>query len=194
MGKKPKKNEKSRGFDFYFNKLALVIFTLMAILFVITAISTKMLPPTIIIPGIIIVLLVVVGIWVLSHNRSKSALRALGSVLAMLLCLCFAAGIRYIQVTMNTINDITAEEDETSLMTVYVRSDDDRNMEDLLDETFGTLATDQANAEAAIQQLDQKYNAVLTTKTYSSTAELVDALNDEKVDAILVNQGQLGVL
>lgn len=194
MGKKPKKNEKSRGFDFYFNKLALVIFTLMAILFVITAISTKMLPPTIIIPGIIIVLLVVVGIWVLSHNRSKSALRALGSVLAMLLCLCFAAGIRYIQVTMNTINDITAEEDETSLMTVYVRSDDDRNMEDLLDETFGTLATDQANAEAAIQQLDQKYNAVLTTKTYSSPAELVDALNDEKVDAILVNQGQLGVL
>ena len=194
MGKKPKKNEKSRGFDFYFNKLALVIFTLMAILFVITAISTKMLPPTIIIPGIIIVLLVVVGIWVLSHNRSKSALRALGSVLAMLLCLCFAAGIRYIQVTMNTINDITAEEDETSLMTVYVRSDDDRNMEDLLDETFGTLSMTEANTKAAIQQLDQEYKTTLSTKAYASATELVDALAEGEVDAILTDQGHMSVL
>ena len=194
MGKYPNKKSGRLGFDFFLNKLALIAFTILGGYFVYTAISTQMLDALRIGLLCAVVAVPVIVVWWLSLTRSKPVRLAIGSVLAMIFCLIFAVGIRYINIGMDTLNNITAEEDETSLMTVYVRSDDDRNMEDLLDETFGTLATDQANAEAAIQQLDQKYNAVLTTKTYSSPAELVDALNDEKVDAILVNQGQLGVL
>lgn len=194
MGKYPNKKSGRLGFDFFLNKLALIAFTILGGYFVYTAISTQMLDALRIGLLCAVVAVPVIVVWWLSLTRSKPVRLAIGSVLAMIFCLIFAVGIRYINIGMDTLNNITAEEDETALMTVYVRSDDDRNMEDLLDETFGTLATDQANAEAAIQQLDQKYNAVLTTKTYSSPAELVDALNDEKVDAILVNQGQLGVL
>ena len=159
-----------------------------------TAVSTQMLDALRI--GLLcgVVAITVIVVWWLSLTRTKPVRLAIGSVLAMILCLVFAVGIRYINLGMETLNNITAEEDETSLMTVYVRADDDREMEDLLTETFGTLANDKANTLAAVQQLDEKYSAMLVTETYTSPTELVDALNDEKVDAILVNQGQLSVL
>ena len=194
MGKYPNKKSGRLGFDFFLNKLALIAFTLLGGYFVYTAVSTQMLDALRI--GLLcgVVAITVIVVWWLSLTRTKPVRLAIGSVLAMILCLVFAVGIRYIHLGMETLNNITAEEDETSLMTVYVRADDDREMEDLLTETFGTLANDKANTLAAVQQLDEKYNAMLATETYSSPTELVDALNDEKVDAILVNQGQLSVL
>ena len=194
MGKYPNKKSGRLGFDFFLNKLALIAFTLLGGYFVYTAVSTQMLDALRI--GLLcgVVAVTVIVVWWLSLTRTKPVRLAIGSVLAMILCLVFAVGIRYIHLGMETLNNITAEEDETSLMTVYVRADDDREMEDLLTETFGTLANDKANTLAAVQQLDEKYSAMLATETYTSPTELVDALNDEKVDAILVNQGQLSVL
>lgn len=194
MGKYPNKKSGRLGFDFFLNKLALIAFTLLGGYFVYTAVSTQMLDALRI--GLLcgVVAVTVIVVWWLSLTRTKPVRLAIGSVLAMILCLVFAVGIRYIHLGMETLNNITAEEDETSLMTVYVRADDDREMADLLTETFGTLANDKANTLAAVQQLDEKYNAMLATETYTSPTELVDALNDEKVDAILVNQGQLSVL
>lgn len=194
MGKYPNKKSGRLGFDFFLNKLALIAFTVLGGYFVYTAISTQMLDALRI--GLLcgVVAITVIVVWWLSLTRTKPVRLAIGSVLAMILCLVFAVGIRYINLGMETLNNITAEEDETSLMTVYVRADDDREMEDLLTETFGTLANDKANTLAAVQQLDEKYSAMLVTETYTSPTELVDALNDEKVDAILVNQGQLSVL
>ena len=194
MGKYPNKKSGRLGFDFFLNKLALIAFTLLGGYLVYTAVSTQMLDALRI--GLLcgVVAITVIVVWWLSLTRTKPVRLAIGSVLAMILCLVFAVGIRYINLGMETLNNITAEEDETSLMTVYVRADDDREMADLLTETFGTLANDKANTLAAVQQLDEKYNAMLATETYTSPTELVDALNDEKVDAILVNQGQLSVL
>lgn len=194
MGKYPNKKSGRLGFDFFLNKLALIAFTLLGGYLVYTAVSTQMLDALRI--GLLcgVVAITVIVVWWLSLTRTKPVRLAIGSVLAMILCLVFAVGIRYINLGMETLNNITAEEDETSLMTVYVRADDDREMEDLLTETFGTLANDKANTLAAVQQLDEKYSAMLATETYTSPTELVDALNDEKVDAILVNQGQLSVL
>lgn len=194
MGKYPNKKSGRLGFDFFLNKLALIAFTLLGGYLVYTAVSTQMLDALRI--GLLcgVVAITVIVVWWLSLTRTKPVRLAIGSVLAMILCLVFAVGIRYIHLGMETLNNITAEEDETSLMTVYVRADDDREMEDLLTETFGTLANDKANTLAAVQQLDEKYSAMLVTETYTSPTELVDALNDEKVDAILVNQGQLSVL
>lgn len=194
MGKYPNKKSGRLGFDFFLNKLALIAFTLLGGYLVYTAVSTQMLDALRIGLLCAVVAITVIVVWWLSLTRTKPVRLAIGSVLAMILCLVFAVGIRYINLGMETLNNITAEEDETSLMTVYVRADDDREMEDLLTETFGTLANDKANTLAAVQQLDEKYSAMLATETYSSPTELVDALNDEKVDAILVNQGQLSVL
>lgn len=135
MGKYPNKKSGRLGFDFFLNKLALIAFTILGGYFVYTAISTQMLDALRIGLLCAVVAVPVIVVWWLSLTRSKPVRLAIGSVLAMIFCLIFAVGIRYINIGMDTLNNITAEEDETSLMTVYVRSDDDRNMEDLLDET-----------------------------------------------------------
>ncbi len=194
MGKYPNKKSGRLGFDFFLNKLALIAFTILGGYFVYTAISTQMLD------ALRIGLLCAVvpgpgaGVWGGIRPRPRPVRLASGAVLAMIFCLIFAVGIRYINIGMDTLNNITAEEDETSLMTVYVRSDDDRNMEDLLDETFGTLSMTEANTKAAIQQLDQEYKTTLSTKAYASATELVDALAEGEVDAILTDQGHMSVL
>ncbi len=195
MVKKPNKTAcGSRGFDFYLIKVSLVAFTVLAVVFVVTAISTEMLLPLIIALGILVVWLIVAVVWLLSHNRSKPVLRAIGSVLAMVFCLGFAVGTRYIQVTIDTINRITEAEDETASMCVYVRSDDTREMEQLLGETFGTLALSTGNTQAAVTQLNQEYSTTLTTQSFNAATELVDALEAEEVNVILIDQGHLSVL
>lgn len=194
MGKKPKKNAGSRGFDFYLNKVALVAFIALAAYFVFTAASTGMLTPLFTAALALVVGLPVVVVLVLSLPRAKPVRRAIGSVLAMIFCLVFAVGTRYIQIGMKTLNDITAGGDETSTMSVLVRSDDKRDMDALLDETFGTLALSSGNTQAAVTQLNQEYSTTLTTQSFNSTTELVDALLDKDVDVILVDQGHLSVL
>lgn len=194
MGKYPNKKSGRLGFDFFLNKLALIAFTVLGGYFVYTAISTQMLDALRIGLLCVVVAATVIVVWWLSLTRSKPVRLAIGSVLAMIFCLVFAVGIRYINIGMDTLNNITAEEDETTLMTVYVRSDDDRNMEDLLDETFGTLSVTESNTKAAIQQLDQEYKTTLSTKAYSGTDKLVDALAEGEVDAILTDQGHMSVL
>lgn len=194
MGKYPNKKSGRLGFDFFLNKLALIAFTILGGYFVYTAISTQMLDALRIGLLCVVVAATVIVVWWLSLTRSKPVRLAIGSVLAMIFCLVFAVGIRYINIGMDTLNNITAEEDETSLMTVYVRSDDDRDMEDLLDETFGTLSMTEANTKAAVQQLDQEYSTTLSTKAYASATDLVDALEEGEVDAILTDQGHMSVL
>jgi len=195
MGKKPNKTSGgSRGFDFYLNKVALVAFTVLAVVFVVTAISTEMLTPLLIAALAVVVALPVAIVWWLSLPRSKPIRRAVGSVLAMVFCLVFAVGTRYIQIGIDTLNRITEVEDETASMCVYVRSDDTREMEQLLGETFGTLALSTGNTQAAVTQLNQEYSTTLTTQSYTATTELVDALSNGDVDVILVDQGHMSVL
>ncbi len=194
MGKHPKKNSGRRGFDFYLNKLALIVFILLAGYFVFTAVSTNMLTPLYIALLVLVVGLPVVVVLALSLPRAKPMRRAIGSVLAMVFCLVFALGTYYIRVSMNTLKNITSVESETSTMSVLVRSDDTREMEDLLQETFGTLSLSNDNTQAAITQLNQEYSTTLATRSYTATTDLVDALLDEDLDVILVDLGQLSVL
>lgn len=194
MGKYPKKKSGRLGFDFFLNKLALIVFTVLAGYFVYTAISTQMLDALRIALLSVVVAIPVVLVWWLSLTRTKPIRLAVGSVLAMIFCLIFAVGVRYINIGLATLDQITTGEDETSLMTVYVRADDDREMEDLLDETFGVLSNDQENTQAAVKQLDQEYDAMLNTHSYSSATDLVDALENEDVNVILADQGHMSVL
>lgn len=194
MGKYPNKKSGRLGFDFFLNKLALIIFTVLAGYFVYTAVSTQMLDALRIGLLGVVVALVVILVWWLSLTRTKPVRLAIGSVLALVFCLVFAVGVHYIHLGMATLDTITSDEDETSLMAVYVRADDDREMEDLLDVTYGVLSTDQENTQAAVKQLDEEYTAQLSTKSYSGPDKLVDALEDGDVDAILVGQSRMSVL
>lgn len=175
------------------NLLALVVFLVLAIGFVAAAISTQFLPPVLVAVLIAVVVLLLAGVWVLRRNR-RPGVRALGSVLAMVLCLVYAFGIGYIWVGLDTLGRITSTQTQTVAMTVYTRQEDTRDLAQLMSAPWGTLSTDRDNTQAAIAKLEQDQGATLTHQVYQSPSELVDALTQSQVDAILVDQSRLRIL
>lgn len=192
--KRPNKNRGSRSLlETVVNFLALVLFLVLAVGFVATAISTQFLTPVLIAVLVAVVALLLVVVWALRRNR-RPGVRAIGSVLAMVFCLVFAFGIGYIRVGLDTLNKITSTQTQTVAMTVYVREGDNRELNELMSAPWGTLSTDRDNTQAAVAKLEQEQGATLTHQVYPSPSELVDALEQSQVDAILVNQGQLSTL
>ncbi|WP_158099358.1 LCP family protein [Pseudoflavonifractor sp. An85] len=190
----PNKNRGSRSLlETVVNFLALVLFLALAVGFVATAISTQFLTPVLIAVLVAVVALLLVVVWALRRNR-RPGVRAIGSVLAMVFCLVFAFGIGYIRVGLDTLNKITSTQTQTVAMTVYVREGDNRELNELMSAPWGTLSTDRDNTQAAVAKLEQEQGATLTHQVYPSPSELVDALEQSQVDAILVNQGQLSTL
>lgn len=192
--KTPNKNRGSRSrLETVVNFLALVLFLILAVGFVATAISTQFLTPVLIAVLVGVVALLLVGVWALRRNQ-RPGVRALGSVLAMVFCLVFAFGIGYIRVGLDTLNKITTTQTQTVAMTVYVREGDNRELKELMSAPWGTLSTDRDNTQAAVAKLEQEQGVTLTHQVYQSPSQLVDALEESQVDAILVNQGQLSTL
>ena len=192
--RKPKETHSHRGgVETVVNLLALVLFVILAVAFVAAAISTHFLTPVLIaaLAAVVVVLLVVV--WALRRSH-RSGVRAAGSVLAMVFCLIFALGIGYIRVGMNALDRITTDQPQTVAMTIYVREGDNRTLKELMDTPWGTLSTDQANTQAALEQLEQDHGVALTPQAYPGTTELVDAMEQGQVEVILVAQTRLGVL
>ena len=192
--KTPKHKQGSgNGLETVINVLALVLFLVLAVGFVATAISTQFLTPVLIAVLVAVVALLLVGIFALRRSH-RGGVRAVGSVLAMIFCLVFAFGIGYIRVGLDTLNKITSTETQTVAMTVYVREGDNRELKELMSAPWGTLSTDRDNTQAAVAKLEQEHGGTLTHQVYQSPSELVDALEQSQVDAILVGQGQLSTL
>lgn len=190
--KTPKQKRGSR-LEGAVNLLALVLFLALAIAFVATAISTQFLTPVLIAVLVAVVVVLLVAVWALRRNR-RAGVRAMGSVLAMVFCLVFAFGIGYIRVGLDTLNKITSTETQTVAMTVYVREGDNRALKELMGAPWGTLSTDRTNTQAAVSKLEQEQGGTLTHQVYQSPSELVDALSQNQVDAILVDQSRLRIL
>ena len=192
--RKPKGTHSHRGgVETVVNLLALVLFVILAVAFVAVAISTHFLTPVLIaaLAAVVVVLLVVV--WALRRSH-RSGVRAAGSVLAMVFCLIFALGIGYIRVGMNALDRITTDQPQTVAMTIYVREGDNRTLKELMDTPWGTLSTDQANTQAALEQLEQDHGVALTPQAYPGATELVDALEQGQVEVILAAPSRLQVL
>ena len=192
--RKPKGTHSHRGgVETVVNLLALVLFVILAVAFVAAAISTHFLTPVLIaaLAAVVVVLLVVV--WALRRSH-RSGVRAAGSVLAMVFCLIVALGIGYIRVGMNALDRITTDQPQTVAMTIYVREGDNRTLKELMDTPWGTLSTDQANTQAALEQLEQDHGVALTPQAYPGATELVDALEQGQVEVILAAPSRLQVL
>ena len=192
--RKPKGTHSHRGgVEAVVNLLALVLFVILAVAFVAAAISTHFLTPVLIAALAAVVVVLLVGVWALRRSH-RAGVRAVGSVLAMVFCLIFALGIGCIRVGMNALDRITADQPQTVAMTIYVREGDDRTLKELMDTPWGTLSTDQANTQAALEQLEQDHGVALTPQAYPGATELVDALEQGQVEVILAAPSRLQVL
>lgn len=157
----------------------------------------QLLPGTLFIAiGVLLAMLTALVVLLTWSGHGKVRM-SIGIVLAVLLLAVLIVGVVYVWQTLAMIKSGTAGNTETVHVGVYVRNDDTRSFDDstAAGYQYGILQTiDRESTDGALQQLNEKLGAQVSCREYVRLPELVDALLEKEVDAIILNQAFLDML
>ena len=186
-----------RTFKFVLGKVLGGLFAIAAAVLLVGLWKLQMLPPTLVtLVGVLLVLLtalVIVLTWT-GHGKVRMTL---GIVIAVIGIVVMCVGSFYIWKAVSTLNDISAGNTETVQMGVYMRGDDDRelNSENAGQFQFGILTSmDRQATDSVVEKLNKDLKVKIACKEYESPAELVDALLKSETDAMIVNHAVVQLL
>lgn len=184
-------------FRFVLGKILGGLFAIAAAVLMVGLWKLQMLPTTLVtLAGVLLLLLTALAIVLTWTGRGKVRM-TLGIVLAVIGIVVMCVGSFYVWKAVSTFNDISASNTETVQMGVYMRSEDERelNEENAKSFQFGILASvDRKATDSVIAKLKKDLTVEIACKEYESTAELVDALLESKTDAIILNRAMLELL
>lgn len=133
--------------------------------------------------------------YVLTRNPRHKVRFAIGVIWAILcLVLFFFAGY-FIGQTKNTLEQVSGVTIEKSNISFYVKNEATaQTIEDAKEETFGILKSlDRENTDEALRRLSDGQDIHPDTKEYDGLTQLADALKDEEVGVIVLNQAYLAL-
>lgn len=138
-------------------------------------------------------LIAIILTYVLTKNP-RQKIRFLIGILWSILCLvlfCFAG--YFIRQTQNTLEQVSGVTYETSSISFYVKKEASvQTLQDVSEETFGILKVlDRENTEDALKQLQEEQDIHPSTKEYEGLTQMADALRNDDVGVIVLNQAFL---
>ena len=156
-------------------------------------------------PGLYVTILGVLFalVWILpgvllfrKKKKGKTGCQIVALILVTLIILGCAGVSGMVSKFGQTMNNVTGKTEITTMMTVYVRSDDDaQDIQDAADYTFATLKNvGTEKTRQAVDTLQNTLGKTLTTVEYAVTTEMADALYAGEVDAILLSSAYAGTL
>lgn len=156
-------------------------------------------------PGLYVTILGVLFalVWILpgvllfrKKKKGKTGRQIVALILVTLIILGCAGVSGMVSQFGQTMNNVTGKTEITTMMTVYVRSDDDaQDIQDAADYTFATLKNvGTEKTRQAVNTLQNTLGKTLTTVEYAVTTEMADALYAGEVDAILLSSAYAGTL
>lgn len=156
-------------------------------------------------PGLYVTILGVLFalVWILpgvllfrKKKKGKTGRQIVALILVTLIILGCAGVSGMVSQFGQTMNNVTGKTEITTMMTVYVRSDDDaQDIQDAADYTFATLKNvGTEKTRQAVDTLQNTLGKTLTTVEYAVTTEMADALYAGEVDAILLSSAYAGTL
>ena len=146
---------------------------------------------------LMVVLIILNGINVIVQlplRRNKAGKLVCG-VLSLLLTAVMLYGVVAVGSVQAALAKIVGKMTETEITEVRVMKDDPaKSMGDTVGYTFGYLEdADTENTKTILKEITKGFGTV-NSRGYSSMTELADALYDDEVDAILINQGYVDLL
>ena len=137
--------------------------------------------------AVVLVMIVLIGLAIALQFHRKT--RAISAVLLIVFTLVFITGNYYLLRSSDTLEKMTASETSTDVITLYVlKTDSASKLTEISGGKIGILKTlDRKNTDAALKAASQKTDEKLTTQEYENSDQLVNALIDKKVRAILLN-------
>ena len=162
-----------------------VISILIAITFGIMLYVLGMVPEKylLILYAIFIVLYLVLSFFVFKKNIKKS-IKIMCIVLFVIFDIVFGIGINYISKTIGFVDIINNELFQKEDFYIMVNKDSKiEKIEDLDGKKIGVYSS--LNSDKAIETLNKKVDS--TTKKYTDTISMFDELEDNKLDAVVIN-------
>lgn len=177
-------------------KIITSIFFVISLAFMALLVYTQLLPAmymTII--GLILLIMVLV-IYLLVQKVRHKVRFGIGTAISIVMILIMAAGSFYIYKTVSLLDNITGVNVEVTHVGVYVKNEDAaESLGDAIAYTYGILSElDRENTDAAINEINTNLSTYIATKEYAGLVEIMDALNNGEVNAIILNQAYLDVL
>lgn len=170
----------------------LAVYAVAALIFVVFGISLDMLP--IVYIAVFGLALAILGVlFAIMQKKFTSA------VIADILCVLFTifciAGCCFIDKADSTIRNISSTETQTEVVGVYVMQDDAaQTLTDAAGYRFGvTTAVDKENTDKTVEDLERTLGQTLDIQEYDSLFEMLDALKDNTIGAIILNSSYVGI-
>ena len=190
MKKDKRKRSKNKGIWFFrtIAILSIIIFIVFGImLYVLDMIPFKYLIIFYIVFGLLYLYLFITSF----PKKIKNKFRISSCVFLILFGTIFGIGIKYLNDTMDFVGVISKDLFQKEVY--YVMTLDDskyKNIKDLDGKSIGIYSS--KNGEEAIKLLDKKINS--TSKEYKNVVELFEDLQDNKIDAVLINESTKNLL
>ena len=194
----PKKNVKNGKKSNRVISKFLTIFMIAALaLLIFQIINLNLLPMKLmILVSLVLIILTLIVILMLHFKARKFFSRLLMGLIALCMCAGLAFGNYFIFKTDNTFDKVTslADSKATSTSIVVLKASSIEKEKDLAGAKIGTIMDmDEEATSRMLKDLDSdkiKY----TTKDYSSLDDMMEALYDNEVDAICLNEKYRGIL
>ena len=143
---------------------------------------------------VLIVLNAVSVIVQLPLRRNKAGKLIMG-IVSLLLSGAMLYGVVAVNSVQSALSKIVGKMTETEITEVRVMNDNPAtSMGDTRGYTFGYIADDDTkNTQSILDEISKSFGTI-KSKGYDSMTALADALYDDEVDAILINQGYVDLL
>ncbi len=175
--------------------LVAVIITVVHVGFALMLLRAQLLPAKYMIPACIaLFVLLVLEIFLVSNHKHKGRFWT-GFVLSLIMTAVLLMGGLYLNRGVQALSNITKGE-QVDCIDVYVLQEDPaQSLEDTAGYTFGVFkCPDYEHVEETIQHINKELGEEIHVETYSKLTDMIDALMDDEVDAIITREGYLGLL
>lgn len=189
MKKQEKKKKESKPGSFY--RFLCIVLIVVSFITLIMTNSLGILPFKFMLP--ISIVLILVDIVLIKFLFVRNYLRAISSVLSIILIIGMCYTIIYEITTLNFLDKLGGNHYKIVNYEIVVLKDSDyKKIEDLKKETIGLLDTTESDYKEAIKELKKKVD--YESENYSNNDDLRDNLLDEEVEAILIEQSGDNIL
>lgn len=167
--------------------------------FIFQAWNISMFPIKYLIPASIFLVLIGATMWWLQYSKRIGKVnRILGKVLIAILVIVLGVGNVYFYQTSHMISKVTVEAGDTEYEYISVVVKKENSAEELEDMKNGIFAIpekiDTENTEKTIKDINDQLKLTIKTSKYANTNDQAEALMDDKVDAMILNEAYRSLL
>ncbi len=174
-------------------KIMAMIQAVLSVVFLVLLLIVDVLPMTYV--AIIFGVLLFLGVFAYVSQLTRGA-HVIGKVDCIIMCVLLIIGNIYLFKTYSMLGNITSTTTKTDRIAVIVLNDDNaQSIADAKDYSFGIMNSgDHTKVDSAVKEINKNLESEIQTTAYGSYNDLIQALYDGSVEAVIYNVAYQGTI